>query len=211
MLLGYMKTLTLRPCNNVNTTTELAQNTKVPSRNPNIGRGGRSSSAAHHRLRRQVGLELGADDARVAVRAGDLAPDAAVVGAAALGLGLVDVRHPLAAVPRDVLLGVHPLDLHQRRVLVLVRLGPASTTARHRPVSRSAVEEQAGGDRLEWGRGNSPLVSEDGAPDVEPHALPSAPLHHLAVAAGAESFGGGVLGMGGDGATTKGRNPSRRR
>ena len=183
MLLGYMKTLTLRPCNNVNTTTELAQNTKVPSRNPNIAWGGRSSSVAHHRLRRQVGLELGADDARVAVRAGDLAPDAAVVGAAALGLGLVDVRHPLAAVPRDVLLGVHPLDLHQRRVLVLVRLGPASTTARHRPVSRSAVEEQAGGDRLEWGRGNSPLVSEDGAPDVEPHALPSAPLHHLAAAA----------------------------
>jgi len=109
------------------------------------------SDLAPHRLRRQVGLELGADDARVAVRAGDLAPDAAVVGAAALGLGLVDVRHPLAAVPRDVLLGVHPLDLHQRRGLVLVRLGP--------------------------------LVSEDGAPDVEPHALPSAPLHHLAAAA----------------------------
>ena len=60
------------------------------------------------------------------MRAGDLAPDAAVVGAAALGLGLVDVRHALAGVPRDVLLGVHPLDLHQRRGLVLVRLGPAT-------------------------------------------------------------------------------------
>ena len=60
------------------------------------------------------------------MRASDLAPDAAVVGATALGLGLVDVRQPLAAVPRDVLLGVHPLDLHQRRGLVLVRLGPAT-------------------------------------------------------------------------------------
>ena len=145
------------------------------------------------------------------MRARHLAPDAPDAGAVALGLSLVDVGDPLAAVPRHILLGADALDLQQRRVLVLVRLGPASTTARHRPVSRSAAEEQAGGDRLEWGRGNSPLVSEDGAPDVEPHALPSAPLHHLAVAAGAESFGGGVLGMGGDGATTKGRNPSRRR
>jgi hypothetical protein len=83
--------------------------------------------------------------------AGDLAPDAAVVRAAALGLGLVHVRHPLPAVPRHLLLGVHPLDLHQRRVLVLVRLRP--------------------------------LVSEDGAADVEPHALPGASLHHLVVAA----------------------------
>jgi len=69
------------------------------------------------------------------VRAGDLAPDAAVVGAAALGLGLVDVGHPLAAVPGDVLLSVHPLDLHQRRGLVLVRLGPASAT----PTARTRV------------------------------------------------------------------------
>jgi len=59
------------------------------------------------------------------VRAGDLAPDAPVAGLTALGLGLVDVRHALASVPRDVLLGVHPLDLHERRGLVLVRLGPA--------------------------------------------------------------------------------------
>lgn len=62
------------------------------------------------------------------MRAGDLAPDAAVAGAAAVGLGLVDVRHPLAAVPRDVLLGAQPLDLHQRCGLILVRLGPVSNT-----------------------------------------------------------------------------------
>jgi hypothetical protein len=80
---------------------------------------------AHHGFRRQVGLELGADDAGVAVRAADLAPDAAVVRAVALGLGLVDVRHALPGVPSDVLLGVHALDLNQRGVLVLVRLGPA--------------------------------------------------------------------------------------
>jgi hypothetical protein len=78
-----------------------------------------------HGLRREVGLELGTDDARVSVRTGDLAPDAPVAGLIALGLGLVDVRHALASVPRDILLGVHPLDLHERRGLVLVRLGPA--------------------------------------------------------------------------------------
>jgi hypothetical protein len=101
--------------------------------------------------------------------AGDLAPDAAVVRAAALGLGLVHVRHPLPAVPRHLLLGVHPLDLHQRRVLVLVRLRP--------------------------------LVSEDGAADVEPHALPGASLHHLVVAAASAAGerlgarGGGGFGL----------------
>ena len=59
------------------------------------------------------------------MRAGDLTPDAPVAGLTALGLGLVDVRHALASVPRDVLLSVDPLDLHERRGLILVRLGPA--------------------------------------------------------------------------------------
>jgi len=70
-----------------------------------------------------VGPELGADDAGVTVRARDLAPDASDGGAVALGLGLVHVGDPLAAVPRHVLLGADALDLQQRRVLVLVRLG----------------------------------------------------------------------------------------
>jgi hypothetical protein len=48
---------------------------------------------------------------------------------------------------------------------------------------------KAKGDRLE-GRRSSPLVSEDGAPDVEPHALPRAPLHHLAAAASAAGYDG---------------------
>jgi hypothetical protein len=94
----------------------------------------RSERITDHGLRREIGLELGADDAGVAVRAGDLAPDAPVAGLAALGLGLVDVRHALAGVPRDVLLGVHPLDLDQRRVLVLVRLGPARRRRRPPPL-----------------------------------------------------------------------------
>ena len=98
----------------------------------------RSERITDHGLRREVGLELGADDAGVAVRAGDLAPDAPVARLAALGLGLVDVRHALAGVPRDVLLGVHPLDLHQRRVLVLVRLRP-TTTRHHHPISGTAL------------------------------------------------------------------------
>jgi len=58
------------------------------------------------------------------VRARHLAPDAPDAGAVALGLGLVDVGDPLAAVPRHILLGADALDLQQRRVLVLVRLGP---------------------------------------------------------------------------------------
>jgi hypothetical protein len=123
------------------------------------------------------------------VRAGDLAPDAAVVRAVALGLGLVDVGHALSGVPRDVLLGVQPLDLNQRRALVLVRLGPASRPSPS--INDTAKEERAkaatAADRMpiSW-RERSPLVSEDGAPDIEPHALTRASLHHLA-AAGDES------------------------
>jgi hypothetical protein len=144
---------------------------------------------AHHGFRRQVGLELGADDAGVAVRAADLAPDAAVVRAVALGLGLVDVRHALPRVPSDVFLGVHALDLNQRGVLVLVRLGPASrpsssindTAKKERAKATTAA---ADGMRISW-RERSPLVPEDGSPDIEPHALTGASLHHLAAAASA--------------------------
>lgn len=103
-------------------------------------------SVSHHGLCREVGLELGADDTGVAVRAGDLAPDAAVVGAAALGLGLVDVRHALAGVPRHVLLGVEPLDLHQRSALVLVRLRPAT---HHTPLAQRLNQSQQGNDYIQ--------------------------------------------------------------
>jgi hypothetical protein len=114
------------------------------------------------------------------VRAADLAPDAAVVRAVALGLGLVDVRHALPGVPRDVLLGVHAFDLNQRGGLVLVRLGPAS-----RPPSSIKNEQRKPPlPPISW-RVSSPLVSEDGAPDIEPHALTRASLHHLAAAASA--------------------------
>jgi hypothetical protein len=117
---------------------------------------------------REVGPELGADDTGVAVRAGDLAPDAADGGVVALRLGLVDVGDALPGVPPNLLLGVHPLDLQQRRVLVLVRLRP--------------------------------LVAEDGAADVQPHALALPSLHRrrrpprrvemaMAAAAGTEEEG----------------------
>lgn len=94
--------------------------------------------ATHHGSGGQVGLELGADDAGVAMGAGDLAPDAAVVRAAALGLGLVHVRHALPRVPRHVL-RVHPLNLHHRRVLVLVQLRSVLNTQHqaHRRHDRS--------------------------------------------------------------------------
>lgn len=84
-----------------------------------------SERGTHHGGGGEVGAELRAHDAGVAVGARDLAPDAADGGAAALGLGLVDVGDALAGVVRHVLLGAHPLHLEQRRALVLVRLGPA--------------------------------------------------------------------------------------
>lgn len=78
------------------------------------------------------------------MRARDLAPDAPDAGAVALGLGLVDVGDPLAAVPRHVLLGAHALDLQQRGVLVLVRLGPLVAQDRaphvHPAQNQNAIE-----------------------------------------------------------------------
>jgi len=79
------------------------------------------------------------------VRARDLAPDAADGGAVALGLGLVHVGDPLAAVPRHVLLGADALDLQHRRMLVLVRLGAlvAQDRAPHvRPAGRKQNERR---------------------------------------------------------------------
>ena len=136
MLLGYMNTLTLRPCTH--------QEKKHHQYRASIGKQHikqRTECVTDHGLRREVRLELGADDAGVAVRAGDLAPDAPVAGLAALGLGLVDVRHALASVPRDVLLGVHPLDLHERRGLVLVRLGPAQPPPQPRLAESNRTEK----------------------------------------------------------------------
>jgi hypothetical protein len=76
-------------------------------------------------------------------------------------------------------------------------------------MSRSTVEEQAGGDRSRWGereltsciRGWCPGRRASRAAQCAP-----SPSRRCRSAAG-----GGVLGRGGDGATTKGRNPSRRR
>ena len=116
MLLGYMNTLTLRPCTQNRATVSAQSVIEQAADAPPV----QYQSGTHHGLRGEVGLELGADDAGVTVGADDLAPEAAVVGAAALGLGLVDVGHALPGVPRHVLLGVEPLDLQQGRALVLV-------------------------------------------------------------------------------------------
>jgi hypothetical protein len=66
------------------------------------------------------------------VRAGDLALDAPIAGL--VGPGLVDVYsiHALASLPRDVLLGVHPLDLNERHGLILVSLDLDLQHSRHR-------------------------------------------------------------------------------
>jgi hypothetical protein len=81
------------------------------------------------------------------VRASHLAPDAPDAGAVALGLGLVYVGDPLAAVPRHILLGADALDLQQRRVLVLVRLGPLVAQDRaphvHPAQNQNGIESDA--------------------------------------------------------------------
>lgn len=64
-------------------------------------------------------MELSSDNAAVAVRAGNFAPDAAVGGALLSGAGLVNVRNALSKVEGCVLPGVHPLDAHKRSVFVL--------------------------------------------------------------------------------------------
>jgi len=58
----------------------------------------------------QVLPELGADGSAVAVLAGDLAPDAAEVGALLQGLGLVDEGQLLALVELGLLGALHALD-----------------------------------------------------------------------------------------------------
>eukprot|EP00983_Pelagomonas_calceolata_P112083 1159846-Pelagomonas_calceolata.AAC.28 len=59
---------------------------------------------------RQVLPELGAHGAGVAVRTGDLAPNAAEVGALLLGLGLVDEGQLLAQVELGLLGALHALN-----------------------------------------------------------------------------------------------------
>jgi hypothetical protein len=60
--------------------------------------------------------ELGTDDARVAVGAGNLAPDHSDLGSANLLLGLVDIRNLLAEVEVGSALVVNALDLDQARL-----------------------------------------------------------------------------------------------
>ena len=68
------------------------------------------------RLGGKGSAELGADNARVAVRAGDLAPDDADLGAADLLLSLVDVGNTLAKVEVGGVGVVDTLDLDQTRL-----------------------------------------------------------------------------------------------
>jgi len=78
----------------------------------------------YHGFGGEVRLELGTDYTAVTMRPADLAPNAAIVRPILLNLSLVNVSQLLPQVPGNLLLGVHPLDLNQRCVWVLVRLGP---------------------------------------------------------------------------------------
>merc|ERR1719478_463415 len=82
------------------------------------------AARARDRARRQILAEIAAHDAVVAMRAGDLAPNAAELAVVDLLLRLVDVRHTLAKVEVRVRLRVHMLDLDEGGVLVLVDLAP---------------------------------------------------------------------------------------
>lgn len=88
----------------------------------NVARVHENSNLGSHRFGWQVGPELSPDNATVPMRASNFSPDASVVRTLLLDLGLVDVSQALPAVPSYLFLGVHALDLDQRRVLLLVRL-----------------------------------------------------------------------------------------
>jgi hypothetical protein len=85
---------------------------------PHLYRGGVEHDADHgtEGLGGEVVLELCADDAGVAVRAGDLAPDDTDLGAADLLLATVDVGNALAVVEGGGLGVVNALDLDERGV-----------------------------------------------------------------------------------------------
>ena len=75
----------------------------------------------------QVLGELCADSATVSVSAGDLTPDAAVLGASLLRLSLVDVSDLLTHVEVSILLSGDTLDLNQRVVGMLIPHGSLVT------------------------------------------------------------------------------------
>lgn len=81
-----------------------------------VGRVKHDADAGAKRLRGKVVAETAADDTLDTVRAADLAPDDAELGAVLGGLGAVDVRKLLAAIKVGLLLGVNALDLDQGRV-----------------------------------------------------------------------------------------------
>ena len=81
-----------------------------------VGRVKHDADAGAKRLRGKVVAEAAADDTLDTVRAADLAPDDAELGAVLGGLGAVDVRKLLAAIKVGLLLGVNALDLDQGRV-----------------------------------------------------------------------------------------------
>lgn len=113
-----MNTLTFAPCIKHKTTIISRQKRESSS---SIHR---NLSSTHHGFGRQIRLELSPNHATVPVRPSDLPPNAAIMRPIFLDFRLVDVGQPLAAVPANILLRVHPLDLKQRRVLILIRFRP---------------------------------------------------------------------------------------
>jgi hypothetical protein len=73
---------------------------------------------------------------------------------------------------KHVLLCVDTLNLHQRHGLVLVQLGRAPGTGQIQQQSNSKRRRGCSAMRC------SPLVSEDGALDIEPDTLSRTSLHH---------------------------------
>lgn len=125
----------------------------------------------YHWSRRKVWLEFCTNNTTVTVRPCNLAPNAAVMSSILLHLGLVDICHPLASIPRYLFLGVHSLDLDERCVRVLVWFGSEkhhqTKTSRHSKFPKSKHSIKHHKFRIKQDNKILPLVSKDCTSHVE--------------------------------------------
>lgn len=98
------------------------------------------------------------------MRPRDLAPNATVVAAVLLHLGLVYVRQALTSVPGHLFLGVHILDLNQRRTRILIRLGPVKN---QNPMSKIQTPLASSPDKKFMNFVSVPLVSKNSSSHIE--------------------------------------------
>ena len=98
--------------------------------------------------------ELGADESRLAVGGGDLAPDALVVEAGFGVLGLVDELNTLAVVPSGTSAVLDTLDVEEGGIVLLAALSPLESHEDGLGVksARNQVNQQIGSTYLTGSR-----------------------------------------------------------